>query len=97
MSVDDMRDEYDFSAAVPNPYPARLKKPITIRLDAETVDYFKALATDTGVPYQTLMNLYLYDCARRRLRPSISWLGGKRPGLKAKIPATKGRGGEGGE
>jgi len=65
-----MRKQYDFSKSRGNPYSKQLKKQVTIRLDAETVGYFKALAVEMGVPYQTLINLYLRDCAasRRRLR-----------------------------
>ena len=66
-----MRKEYDFSHARRNPYAARLKRAVTIRLDEETVTYFKALAEDTGLPYQTLINLYLRDCASTRR--SLQW------------------------
>ena len=58
-----MRKEYDFSAAKRNPYVKRLKA-ATIRLEPVVIDYFKALSTDTGIPYQNLINLYLLDCAR---------------------------------
>jgi predicted DNA binding CopG/RHH family protein len=68
-----MRKEYDFSNAKVNPYAKRLKRQVTIRLDQETVGYFKKLATETGVPYQTLINLYLRDCAMSRRRLSIRW------------------------
>lgn len=67
-----MRTHYDFSKmkGEKNPYIKLLKQPITIRLDKETVTYFKALATELGVPYQNLINLYLRDCAasHRRLK-----------------------------
>ena len=67
-----MRTHYDFSKmkGERNPYVKLLKQPITIRLDRDTVSYFKALATDHGVPYQNLINLYLRDCAtsHRRLK-----------------------------
>ena len=67
-----MRAHYDFSKmkGEKNPYIKLLKQPITIRLDKETVSYFKALATELGVPYQNLINLYLRDCAasHRRLK-----------------------------
>jgi len=65
-----MRKPYSFSKSRPNPYAKRLKKQVTIRLDAETIGYFKALAEEMSVPYQTLINLYLRDCAtsRRRLK-----------------------------
>ena len=69
-----MKSNYDFSDAKPNPFAARLKKQITIRLDAPTIEYFKALAEETGVPYQTLMNMYLRDCAEKRRRPLTKWL-----------------------
>jgi uncharacterized protein (DUF4415 family) len=58
-----MRREYDFSKARPNPYASRLKQSVTIRLDADAVVYFKELAVETGIAYQTLINLYLRDCA----------------------------------
>ena len=68
-----MKDDYDFSAARSNPYAKRLKQQVTIRLDAESVAYFKALAEEMGMPYQTLINLYLRDCAIAHRRPQIAW------------------------
>jgi len=70
-----MRAEYDFSKmkAVRNPYYARLKEPITIRLDVPTVDYFKRMADDLGMPYQSLINLYLRDCAQHRKKLAMKW------------------------
>ena len=68
-----MRDEYDFSKGRPNPYAKRLKKRVTIRLDERTIDYFRELSEETGIPYQTLINLYLRDCAASRRRLSMSW------------------------
>ena len=61
-----MRDHYDFTHAQKNPYAGQLKKQITINLDAETVEYFKAQAEKTGIPYQRLINFYLTDCARNK-------------------------------
>lgn len=68
-----MRAHYDFSQAKPNPYAKRLKQQVTIRLDKETVIYFQALAADMGIPYQTLINLYLRDCASQRKKLKLSW------------------------
>ena len=68
-----MRREYDFSTARPNPYPKLLKKPVTIRLDESTVRYFKQLAGDLDMPYQSLINLYLRDCAATGRRLSMKW------------------------
>lgn len=68
-----MRKEYDFSEAKKNPYVKKLKKQITINIDMVTVEYFKALAGETNIPYQTLINLYLSDCAAQKKRPSLSW------------------------
>ena len=68
-----MRKEYDFSNARPNPYAKRLKKPVTIRLDASTVAYFKRLAEESEIPYQTLINLYLRDCAASGRRLAMNW------------------------
>jgi len=59
----EMRDHYDFSKSKKNPYAKKLKKQITIRLDEDTIAYFKALAEQKGIPYQSLINLYLRDCA----------------------------------
>jgi predicted DNA binding CopG/RHH family protein len=68
-----MRKEYDFSKAVPNPYAKRLKKTVTIRLDDSSLDYFKRMAEESGVPYQTLINMYLRDCAQTGRRLDIAW------------------------
>ena len=68
-----MRKEYDFSKARPNPYAKMLKQQMTIRIDKSTVAYFKEISKATGVPYQTLINLYLGDCARQRKKLSMRW------------------------
>ena len=68
-----MRKNYDFSKAKRNPYAKRLKQQITIRLDKPTVGYFKELADETGIPYQTLINLYLRDCATNGRKLSMRW------------------------
>ncbi len=72
-----MRKEYDFSNARRNPYAKRLKRSVTIRLDEPTIAYFKALAEDVELPYQTLINLYLRDCATHRKRLRVRWAGAK--------------------
>ncbi len=58
-----MRNVYDFSNSVKNPYAKRLKKTITLRIDEETIAYFKAIAENKGVSYQSLMDWYLKECA----------------------------------
>jgi predicted DNA binding CopG/RHH family protein len=68
-----MRDEYDFSTARPNPYASQVKRSVTIRLDETTIEYFKQLAADEGIPYQTLINLYLRDCASKARRLAMTW------------------------
>lgn len=68
-----MKAEYDFSDAIKNPYARTRKNTVTIRLDAATIDYFKKLAGEVSLPYQTLINAYLTDCAKRKLKPDISW------------------------
>ncbi len=68
-----MKSKYDFSNAVKNPYVKKLKKQITINIDNSTVDYFKSLSESTGIPYQTLINLYLSDCAKNKKQPNIAW------------------------
>ena len=68
-----MREEYDFSNASKNPYAKKLKKQITINIDSDTIDYFKSQSDDSGIPYQTLINLYLSDCAANKKRLHVSW------------------------
>ena len=68
-----MKKRYDLSAGTKNPYAQRLKRSVTIRLDESTVEYFKALATETELPYQRLINLYLRDCAASGRTLSMSW------------------------
>ena len=68
-----MRKNYDFSKARKNPYASRLKKHVTIRLDEATISYFKKLADESAIPYQTLINLYLRDCAATGRRLSLNW------------------------
>jgi len=68
-----MRKEYDFSKAKKNPYARSLKRQVTIRMDENTIKYFKSLAQETGVPYQTLINLYLRECAATSKKLSLQW------------------------
>jgi predicted DNA binding CopG/RHH family protein len=68
-----MRREYDFSKARKNPYARRLRSQVTIRLEDATIRYFKALADEVGVPYQTLINLYLRDCALSGRKLTLNW------------------------
>lgn len=70
-----MRTHYDFDKmkGEKNPYTARLKQPISIRLDKGTVAYFKTLAVDMGMPYQNLINLYLRDCALNHKKLHLKW------------------------
>ncbi len=68
-----MRKSYGFSDSVKNPYARRLKKQITIRLDEDTINYFKELSEEQGIPYQSLINLYLRDCATEQKKLEIHW------------------------
>ena len=70
-----MKEEYDFSKAVKNPYAVKLKekKQITINIDENTIDYFKKMSESAGIPYQTLINLYLSDCANQNRQLNVSW------------------------
>jgi len=68
-----MRDAYDFSGATKNPYAKKLKKQITIRIDDTAIEYFKSLSESTGITYQNLINMYLVDCAERKLKPKVSF------------------------
>lgn len=69
-----MKDEYDFSQSVQNPYIKKLKKQVTIQLEEEVADYFKALAEETGISYQSLINLYLQDCVKSQRKLSLEWM-----------------------
>jgi predicted DNA binding CopG/RHH family protein len=71
--ADDMSDEYDFTKARTNPYTGRLKKQVTMRLDVDTITYFKALSKRDGIPYQTLINMYLADCAANERELTVAW------------------------
>ena len=70
-----MREHYDFSKMKgrKNPYTKFLKQPITMRLDVDSVEYFKSLSEESGIPYQTLINLYLRDCAVNERKINIKW------------------------
>jgi uncharacterized DUF497 family protein len=68
-----MRKQYDFSNARKNPYAAQLKKQVTIRLDEESIGYFKSLSEEVGIPYQSLINLYLRDCAASHRKLNLNW------------------------
>jgi len=87
-----MRKHYDFSnmKARRNPYVKLLKQSVTIRLDRDTVEYFKGLAGKTGVPYQHLINLYLRDCAVRQKELTMRWaVNGRRTRRSASQPARE--------
>ena len=70
-----MKKEYDFTKMQgrKNPYAAKLKQQITIRLGTDVLEYFKDLAAETGIPYQNLINLYLRDCVASKRRPTFKW------------------------
>jgi uncharacterized protein (DUF4415 family) len=68
-----VRKEYDFSKSKKNPYTRMLKTQITIRLDADTIDYFKKLADETQISYQNLINMYLRECVDARKKPQLRW------------------------
>lgn len=75
-----MREEYDFSKSRKNPYAAQLKKQITIRIDDDSIAYFKGISEEVGIPYQSLINLYLRDCAASHRRLDLRW---------KEVPATE--------
>jgi predicted DNA binding CopG/RHH family protein len=72
-----MKPEYDLSKMTSrkNPYASKLKKPVTMRLSDDVVGYFKGMASEAGVPYQSLINLYLRDCVMRHRKVQIVWRG----------------------
>jgi uncharacterized protein (DUF4415 family) len=70
-----MREHYDFSKMKGrrNPYTKFLKQPVTMRLDRDSVEYFKSLSEESGIPYQTLINLYLRDCVAHKRKLDMRW------------------------
>ena len=68
-----MKKQYDFSKGTKNPYAMRLKQQVTIRLAKDTIGYFKDQGQKTGLPYQSLINLYLSDCALHQKKLSLHW------------------------
>ncbi|MBO4541384.1 MAG: BrnA antitoxin family protein [Bacilli bacterium] len=68
-----MREEYDFSKGKKNPYAKQLKKQITIKISEEAISYFQTQSKETGIPYQTLINLYLTECAKTGKKLTVSW------------------------
>ena len=68
-----MKKQYDFSESVENPYVRKPKRQITIRLDEDTIGYFQGLSEASGIPYQSLINLYLRDCAAGNKRLHMNW------------------------
>ena len=70
-----MREEYNIEELNPrkNPYSGKLKKQITINIDVSTIEFFKNMSSETGIPYQTLINLYLVDCAKNNKKLTMSW------------------------
>lgn len=71
-----MKKEYDLARMKrrPNPYAARLKRQITIRVGIDILEYFRRLARETGIPYQNLMNMYLRECVASHRKPSLKWV-----------------------
>jgi predicted DNA binding CopG/RHH family protein len=69
-----MRKEYDFSNSIQNPYSKKIKKQISIKIESNTIAYFKELANKVGIPYQNLMNSYLTDCAVKNVEPKLKWI-----------------------
>ncbi|MDR2490794.1 MAG: antitoxin [Spirochaetaceae bacterium] len=68
-----MRKEYNFSNAKPNPYIKKLRKQISIKIDMDTITFFKKMAEETGITYQNIINLYLADCAEHSKKINIAW------------------------
>ena len=75
IEVIEMKDQYDLSKmkSRKNPYVSKLKKPVTMRLSEDVIDYFKRMSEENGVPYQSLINLYLRDCVAQHRKIDISW------------------------
>lgn len=85
-----MKKEYDFSAmkSRKNPYASKLKKQVTIRMGDDVVSYFKNMSDETGIPYQSLINLYLRDCVAHDRKPDLSWRSVPQQGAPADVSAS---------
>ena len=68
-----MKKEYDFSKSIKNPYINKLKKQITIRIDEDSLNYFRRISSDVGIPYQNVINMYLRDCTKANKKLSLNW------------------------
>lgn len=87
-----MRAQYDFSKGIRNPYAKQLKKQLTIRIDSETLTYFQSLSDEIGIPYQTLMNMYLRECAEMKARPHwVASTGRRANSRQQRTPAARKR------
>ena len=66
--VNNMRDEYDIKSLNPrkNPYAKKMKQQVTMNMNTTTVEYFKSMSSESGIPYQTLINLYLDECVKEK-------------------------------
>lgn len=75
--IGEEEEEWDLSKmkSRPNPYAKQLKKQLTLRVSPDVIDYFKAMAAETGIPYQSLINLYLLDCVNAQRSLQLSWEG----------------------
>ena len=73
--VNNMRDEYDIKSLNPrkNPYAKKMKQQVTMNMNTTTVEYFKSMSSESGIPYQTLINLYLDDCADKKREVTLSF------------------------
>ena len=69
-----MKDHYDFSQSVKNPYWKDLQEPVTLQLKEDVLNYFKQLSEETGIPFQNLMILYLQDCVKKQRKLNLEWL-----------------------
>lgn len=68
-----MKKEYDFRNSVKNPYAKKVKKQISIKIETDTIEYFKELSKKVGIPYQNLINSYLTECAQKQIEPELKW------------------------
>ena len=73
IGINNMKKEYNFDSSIKIPYAKKLKRQITIRIENDTIEYFKKLADEIDIPYQNLINFFLRDCAKNKLKPSVSW------------------------
>ena len=67
-----LMEGFDFANAAPGHLVSAFTKKVTIRLGVDVIDYFKAEAARTGLPYQGIINMYLRQCVEKEMHLTFS-------------------------